>query len=949
MHALERRVPPMACLFFDTETTGLMRMTTSSGTHKRRTFPDPTTVLDAYDGCRVVSVCWLIVRRGHKIVEQDSYLVRPTDFVVPEDSTRVHGITHERAVSDGCSLTRVLDAFADALKRVDRVVGHNVEFDVRVLQAEFVRAGRDEDARRLVQKKRACTMLMGREFLGVDRFPKLTFLYERLFGKPLAGAHDALADTMACFRCHTRMCPPQERGVFHVHDRCVTLTSEQQAVVYERPDRPAMVVVACAGSGKTLTMLARIQWLLEAGHASDPSEIMLMTFTRDAAHGMRRTLAGLLGHEPDGMRIGTIDGIARSYLSDDCDVAVGALSREFAKELRACPSIVRGTIRYAFVDEVQDIDEVQHDILKTLLDRCDVRVFAVGDDAQNIYGFRGSHVRFMQDLANRPDAVVRYLTVNHRSSPEIVAAANAVTRRMARLMEGRPDMRAVVDADASSTKPIVRYCGPDARRQSDVVIAKIRRLATTSMALRDIAVLCSTNRGLFRLEEELARHRIPCICLDRRTKTKTEDVDGVCLSTIHRAKGLEWRVVMMIDVFEPYSSSASDPTDAETDERRRLFYVGITRAREGLLLTYSAPRFAPCVSRFVAETRSDDVWTFRKLDDEACFASRVCGNGETRANRGPIPLSIALSNADVGTFVFPDWDVSTSSNDETTDDDGFKDLWDVAWLAGFAGLAAASTDVRRVLASHPPLSDDGVAIYKRYAGNLQRDAWGVPWPFPEPKDAIAQRDRLEYRNVARDLEDRARRWGLEDAALVPVHAASDAYPDHFVQRIRVDRFDLWDAVVCMRSVRDHRRRDAFLPPDDYEARRVSVVEPRRTDVDRVQAWARSLVVSGSAVVVRWGHPRGGPVIDDRWCAWAQDGSCWDAYVPIAGDEDDARMRLAASARALLSATDDMIRTSRWCYAVDARRCVLRGRLDISTDVWRSSKGLFLSRLSNATP
>ena len=59
------------------------------------------------------------------------------------------------------------------------------------------------------------------------------------------------------------------------------------------------------------------------------------------------------------------------------------------------------------------------------------------------------------------------------------------------------------------------------------------------------------------------------------------------LSTIHQAKGLEWKIVFLIGVCHnhfPHPSSTSDITALE--EERRIFYVGVTRAKEDLYITY---------------------------------------------------------------------------------------------------------------------------------------------------------------------------------------------------------------------------------------------------------------------------------------------------------------------------------------------------------------------------
>jgi len=91
---------------------------------------------------------------------------------------------------------------------------------------------------------------------------------------------------------------------------------------------------------------------------------------------------------------------------------------------------------------------------------------------------------------------------------------------------------------------------------------------------------------------------------------------GIVLSTIHQAKGLEWKIVFVIGLCAyhfPHNLSYTDAGGIE--EERRVFYVGITRAKEDLYITYylSDPKnFSFQKSLFVREMPDDliEQWTF---------------------------------------------------------------------------------------------------------------------------------------------------------------------------------------------------------------------------------------------------------------------------------------------------------------------------------------------------
>lgn len=107
-------------------------------------------------------------------------------------------------------------------------------------------------------------------------------------------------------------------------------------------------------------------------------------------------------------------------------------------------------------------------------------------------------------------------------------------------------------------------------------------------------------------------------------KNKSEEIDTVTLMTLHSAKGLEFPIVFMVGMEEglfPHSRAMLDV--AELEEERRLCYVGITRAKEKLYLTYTRQRLYfgtrsnNLVSRFLSDIPEDLIRsnaTFRDSD-----------------------------------------------------------------------------------------------------------------------------------------------------------------------------------------------------------------------------------------------------------------------------------------------------------------------------------------------
>ena len=84
------------------------------------------------------------------------------------------------------------------------MVGHNVPFDLNVVGAELLRQGWINT---LVTRRSICTMREGTEYCRIPgkygyKWPTLTELHLKLFGREFESAHDAMSDTLAGMKCY---------------------------------------------------------------------------------------------------------------------------------------------------------------------------------------------------------------------------------------------------------------------------------------------------------------------------------------------------------------------------------------------------------------------------------------------------------------------------------------------------------------------------------------------------------------------------------------------------------------------------------------------------------------------------------------------------------------------------------------------------------------------------
>lgn len=159
--------------------------------------------------------------------------------------------------------------------------------------------------------------------------------------------------------------------------------------------------------------------------------------------------------------------------------------------------------RHILVDEFQDTNRLQYAWLK-LLAGGGAAVFAVGDDDQSIYAFRGAEVgnmrEFERDFAG-PN-VIR-LEQNYRSQGNILAAANALIRH------NRERLGKNLWTDAGEGEPIRVFEGFTDLDEARFVVDEIRALVDEGVQRTQIALLYRSNAQSRVLEHELFTRAIP--------------------------------------------------------------------------------------------------------------------------------------------------------------------------------------------------------------------------------------------------------------------------------------------------------------------------------------------------------------------------------------------------------------------------------------------------------
>ncbi|WP_349880455.1 ATP-dependent DNA helicase UvrD2 [Micromonospora sp. HUAS YX12] len=122
---------------------------------------------------------------------------------------------------------------------------------------------------------------------------------------------------------------------------------------------------------------------------------------------------------------------------------------------------------------------------------------------------------------------------------------------------------------------------PDAPPPGGAARERWEALAALVQLAEEYAAQPEAESGLTGFTEELAR---------RAAQQHVPTVEGVTLASLHSAKGLEWDAVFLVGLAEGTLPTTYAKTMEQVEEERRLLYVGITRAREWLWLSYATAR-----------------------------------------------------------------------------------------------------------------------------------------------------------------------------------------------------------------------------------------------------------------------------------------------------------------------------------------------------------------------
>ena len=385
----------------------------------------------------------------------------------------------------------------------------------------------------------------------------------------------------------------------------VSLNNQQYKIVTEK-NLKNKLLLSCAGSGKTLTIISKICYMINKLNLN-PDEFIICTFNRNAGEELKKRICGLIGITD--IICGTFHSIGLKllkkfdYLYIDSEYHIDETQIIFLNFLKSERSVkLKEKYKYIFVDEVQDINEIQLEMVKEI-EKNSKEMLLVGDDLQNIYAFRGSDNNIIKNInVHFPDIEVEKMIYNYRSCKEIVNLANEIQEKNTDCI-----FKKMISKFETNKLPEIHKF-KNLSCEIRFIVSSIIKDLKNGIKKKQIGILCRNNLPLFFIEEQLQMANIKNKILN------SESIVGnsISLSTIHCSKGLEWEKIYLIGMNNSYFPNPK----SDINEERRLFYVAVTRAKVNLIITFNDTDSCSNLLTELDEIYFNKSFNFSELSDK---------------------------------------------------------------------------------------------------------------------------------------------------------------------------------------------------------------------------------------------------------------------------------------------------------------------------------------------
>jgi hypothetical protein len=346
------------------------------------------------------------------------------------------------------------------------------------------------------------------------------------------------------------------------------------------------VIHGVAGSGKTMILVFRAQYLAQAVRPDEP--VLVMCFNRTLADRIEAMLRGRGVDERVQVRTfhSWCQDMVRSYQLDVPGMLKGSAYFEALAGVieRAIETgrVPGGQYSALLIDEAHDFEDAWLRMAPRLVKPSTQSLLVLYDDAQSIYQKRRRRFNFASvgiDARGRTSV----LRVNYRNSSEVlslaVRCARALLAGAGERSEDEPQLVQPASAGRSGPLPVFVE-GRDAAHEAALLAERIAALRDEAVPLGDIAVIARTRLQMAPIEAALKARRVAVQSMHQASFRRFDwQHPSVKLLTMHSVKGLEFPQVFVVGL------QCLPWKDESIDDAVRLLYVAMTRSTGRLVLS----------------------------------------------------------------------------------------------------------------------------------------------------------------------------------------------------------------------------------------------------------------------------------------------------------------------------------------------------------------------------
>lgn len=390
------------------------------------------------------------------------------------------------------------------------------------------------------------------------------------------------------------------------------LTDEQKAIVTAPVDQN-IFVLACPGSGKTTVMIHRIAHMIKE-RGVNPKNIGMFTYNNSLGGDMSNKLEKLGINPKDLFWCGTLHAFCYRNTGDPHDLQPWIqrfenMTSQYNARGFPIGYDTQNRLKYVIFDECQDSDPDIKNVVKILSK--DKRLMIVGDNRQQLYGYRGADIKHLPSLKN--DFVEYTLSESFRCNQNICALLNRFWVNV-----DAPATHADIHSAIDGPRPTLYRSRGSAMNNPNItnqIIELVKKYQDGSIAIISPTVNSDTSRRF--LNDIHSNIYDKCnITFDFAEDNKNSKY---VISSVHASKGLEYDSVILLNAIDnPYFF------DYPTYEAQCKLFVACSRPRQNLDIFEHNYHFTNGSIKWVTENenlfdKSDDpIWnapTRQRPDD----------------------------------------------------------------------------------------------------------------------------------------------------------------------------------------------------------------------------------------------------------------------------------------------------------------------------------------------